>query len=42
MRTYYVLGYTPPLADGRFRKVSVKVNRPGVSARTKKGYLAPR
>ena len=40
MRTYYVLGYAPPLADGRFRKVSVKVKVPGLSARTKKGYLA--
>jgi VWFA-related protein len=39
MRTYYVLGYAPPLADGRFRKVSVKVKVPGLSARTKKGYL---
>jgi VWFA-related protein len=42
MRTYYVLGYAPPLADGRFRKVSVKVKVPGLSARTKKGYLASR
>jgi VWFA-related protein len=40
MRTYYILGYAPPRADGRFRKVSVKVNLPGLSARTKKGYLA--
>ena len=42
MRTYYVLGYAPPRADGRFRRVSVKVKVPGLSARTKKGYLAPR
>jgi VWFA-related protein len=42
MRTYYVLGYAPPLADGGFRKVSVKVNVRGLQARTKKGYLAAR
>lgn len=42
MRTYYVLGYAPPRADARFRRVSVKVKIPGLSARTKKGYLAPR
>lgn len=41
MRTYYVLGYMPPrLDDGRFRSVKVKVAMPGVTARTKKGYLA--
>jgi VWFA-related protein len=41
MHTYYVLGYAPPRADGRFRRVKVKVKVPGLSARTKKGYLAP-
>ncbi|HEY7413407.1 MAG TPA: VWA domain-containing protein [Vicinamibacteria bacterium] len=43
MRTYYVLGYAPPgRDDGRFRSVSVKVKVRGLSARTKKGYLALR
>lgn len=41
MRTYYVLGYVPTRPDdGRFRSVKVKVALPGVTARTKKGYLA--
>jgi VWFA-related protein len=41
MRTYYVLGYLPRRPDdGRFRSVKVKVDVPGVTARTKKGYLA--
>jgi VWFA-related protein len=41
MRTYYVLGYVPQRPDdGRFRSVKVKVDLPGVTARTKKGYLA--
>jgi VWFA-related protein len=42
MRTYYVLGYVPPRPQGGFRRVSVKVKVPGLSARTKKGYLASR
>jgi VWFA-related protein len=42
MKTYYVLGYAPPRADRGFRRVSVKVKVPGLSARTKKGYLASR
>jgi VWFA-related protein len=43
MRTYYVLGYVPARPDdGRFRSVKVKVDLPGATARTKKGYLAGR
>jgi VWFA-related protein len=41
MRTYYLLGYVPTRPDdGRFRSVKVKVALPGVTARTKRGYLA--
>ena len=41
MQTYYVIGYAPlGQDDGRFRSVKVKVDVPGASARTKKGYLA--
>lgn len=46
MRGYYVIGYTPPddtfAARGRtprFHPVSVKVNRPGLRVRTRKGFL---
>jgi len=39
---YYVIGYSPSNTkmDGKFRTVSVKVKRPGLSVRARKGYLA--
>jgi len=41
-RNYYLLGYvsTNPALDGTFRKIDVKVKRPGVEARARPGYLA--
>jgi len=40
---YYLVGYqsSNPKADGAFRRVEVKVNRPRASARTSSGYWAP-
>ena len=43
--SYYVMGYysSNDRRDGRFRKIEVKlVNRPGLSVRARKGYVAPR
>ena len=42
LRHYYELVYAPadPANDGRFRRISVKVSRPGVRIRTRKGYFA--
>jgi VWFA-related protein len=43
-RAYYLLGYHPAnlARDGRFRKIKVEVNRPGVEVRSRRGYSRPR
>ena len=44
LRNQYTLTYysTNKKRDGRWRKLSVAVTRPGLSARTRKGYWAPK
>ncbi len=41
-RSYYLVGFTRGSAanDGKVHSLSVKVNRPGVTVRTRNGYLA--
>jgi len=41
--SYYVLGYYPAneKRDGRFRNVQVKVLKPGLRVRARRGYVAP-
>ena len=41
-RSYYLIGYVPQndRADGRFRQIEVKVERPGVRVRARQGYYA--
>jgi VWFA-related protein len=40
---YYLIGFQPRevAADGRLRRIEVRVHRPGVEVRTRSGYYAP-
>ena len=43
--SYYVLAYYPPTVDkrpGRFHKIEVRVTRPGLNVRSRRGYAAPK
>lgn len=42
VRSYYEAAYSPHIAtlDGKFRKISVRVDRPNVVAHTRSGYFA--
>ena len=42
--SYYLIGYqtSSPAADGKYRKISVKVKRPGVTVRTRSGFYGAR
>ena len=42
--TYYVIGYyaSNDKRDGKFRKIEVRLTRPGLTVRARRGYVAPR
>jgi len=41
--SYYLLGYQnpDPKSEGRYRRIEVRVNRPGVTVRAREGYFEP-
>lgn len=40
LRSQYVLGFSPPVQDGKVHKLDVKVKRAGMTARGRKSYVA--
>ena len=40
LRSQYLIGFAPTSLDGKVHKLDVKVNRPGMTVRARKSYLA--
>jgi Ca-activated chloride channel family protein len=40
LHSQYVMGFSPAVLDGKVHKLTLKVTRPGLSARARKSYLA--
>ncbi len=40
LRSQYLIGFAPAALDGKVHKLEVKVNRPGMTVRARKSYLA--
>jgi Ca-activated chloride channel homolog len=40
LRSQYLIGFAPVALDGKVHKLDVKVNRPGMTVRARKSYLA--
>jgi Ca-activated chloride channel family protein len=41
LRSQYVIGFAPPVNDGKVHKLELKVRRPGTQVRGRKSYVAP-
>jgi Ca-activated chloride channel homolog len=40
LHSQYVLGFAPPVQDGKVHKLELKVKRPGMTVRGRKSYVA--
>jgi Ca-activated chloride channel family protein len=40
LRSQYLLGFTPPVLDGKPHRLEVRLKRPGLNARARKSYVA--
>jgi Ca-activated chloride channel family protein len=40
LRSQYLIGFAPAALDGKVHKLDVRVNRPGMTVRARKSYLA--
>ncbi len=40
LHSQYVMGFAPKALDGRVHKLELRVNKPGLTARTRKSYIA--
>ena len=40
LHSQYVMGFAPAALDGKLHKLTVRVKQPGMTARTRKSYIA--
>ena len=40
LHSQYVMGFTPSMLDGKVHKLTVRVKKPGMTARARRSYLA--
>jgi len=40
LHSQYVLGFSPPVLDGKVHKLTLKMKQPGMTARARRSYLA--
>jgi VWFA-related protein len=42
LHAQYLIGYDPPKRDGKVHEIAVRVSKPGLKARARKNYVAPK
>jgi hypothetical protein len=40
LRSQYLIGFAPAALDGKIHKLDVRVNKPGMTVRARRSYLA--